>query len=298
MDRKHRRIVIIILVILGILALGPILYMFRSPVLIVVDDEFIGLYGLHRSWVKQIETSLKLFRQIKVVRVADGASPDVVAFAAAEAAARPYAALFPFRYRQGAQRYVEESPGIPVGVFGGGLQTRSTEDDGLVFITTDKIRDLYRAGRCAAIFARSNGGGILFFTGDLVDWNDKDAFLRGLRDQGFDNSPIFVDKGEEYTLSQGLSCIIMARAAENYPEDGSSVPMILFSWVDPGVTAREIKLIFDDSPWALATEAAKTLHRGGEARTVPSEILVLQDRIGDAGVLRDIKKIVKGKDGN
>ncbi|WP_010263749.1 hypothetical protein [Treponema primitia] len=298
MALKHRRIVIIILIILGILALGPALYTLRSPVLMVVDDEFTGLYGFHRSWVKQIEISLKLFRRLKVVQIAGGASPDVVAFAAVEAAARPYAALFPFAYRQGARRYAEESPGIPVGVVGGDPRTQFSEEDGLVFIKTDKTGDLYRAGRCAALFARSNGGNILFFTGELVDWNDKDAFLKGLRDQGFDNSPIFVDKGEDYTLPKELSCIIMARAVENYPEDSPSVPMIIFSWVDPGVTAREIKVIFDDSPWALAAVAAKTLHRGGEMAPVSSEILVLKDRIGDAEILRDIQKAIKDKEGD
>jgi hypothetical protein len=299
MDRKLRGIIIIILSIFGFLALGTVLFMLRAPVLMVADDEYIGLYGLRRSWVKQIEISVKMFRRFKVVRMADGAAPDVIAFAVNEAASRPYAALFPFSYEQGARRYAEQSPEIPVGVLGGGGRTRQpvelpADENGLVFIETDKATDLYRAGRCAALFALQDGGGILFFTGDTVNWNDKDAFLKGLRDQGFEDLPIFVDIGEEYTLSKALSCVVMARAVEGYLDNNPTVPTILFSWIDPGITPQEIKVVFDDSPWALAA-AAKALHRGERASPVPSEILIPKGRIGDTGLQKGIKKVIKGK---
>ncbi|MDR2740492.1 MAG: hypothetical protein LBB68_11780 [Treponema sp.] len=300
MDRKLRRIIIIILPILGLLALGTALYTLRAPVLLVADDEYTGLYGLRRSWAKQIGISVKMFRRFKVVRMADGAAPDVTAFAVNEAASRPYAALFPFSYERGARRYAEQSPGIPVGVLGGGARSRRPaevpgEENGLVFIETDRAADLYRAGRCAALFALRDGGGILFFTGDGVTWNDKDAFLKGLRDQGFEDPPMFVDIGEEYTLSKTLSCVVMARAVENYLDNNPTVPAILFSWMDPGITPREIKVIFDDSPWALAAAAAKTLHQRGGVSPVPSEIVIPIGRIGDAGLRRDIKRVLKAK---
>jgi hypothetical protein len=303
MDRKLRCIIIIVLSILGFLALGSALFMLRSPVLMVVDDEYIGLYGLRRSWVKQIEISLKMFRRFKVVRMAEGAAPDVIAFAVNEAVSRPYAVLFPFSYEQGARRYAEQSPGIPVGVFGGGSQARRTgelpaEENGLVFIETDRTTDLYRAGRCAALFALQDGGGILFFTGDMVTWDDKDAFLKGLRDQGFENSPMFVDIGEDYTLPRALSCVVMARAEESYLDNSPTAPAILFSWMDPGITPREIKVIFDDSPWALAAAAAKTLHRKEGEGPIPSEILIPKGRIGDTELQKSLKKVIKGKDMN
>jgi hypothetical protein len=300
MDRKLRCISIIILSILGLLALGAALFMFRSPVLMVVDDEYIGLYGLRRSWVKQTEISVKMFRRFKVVRMADGAAPDVIAFAVNEAASRPYAVLFPFSYERGARRYAEQSPGIPVGVLGGGARIRRpaelpVEENGLVFIETDRTTDLYRAGRCAALFALQDGGGILFFTGDTVNWNDKDAFLKGLRDQGFEDLPVFVDIGEDYTLSRGFSCVVMARAVEDYLDNNPTAPAILFSWIDPGITPREIKVIFDDSPWALAAAAVKTLHRKEEVSPVPSEILIPRGRIGDTGLRKGIKRVINGK---
>jgi hypothetical protein len=298
MDRKLRRVIIIILSLLGLLTLGTALFMLRSPVLLVVDDEYIGLYGLRRSWEKQIAVSAKMFRRFKVVRMADGAAPDVIAFAVNEAASRPYAALFPFSYERGARRYAEQFPGTPVRVLGGGGQIRRPaevpgEENGLVFIETDSAADLYRAGRCAALFALQDGGGILFFTGDGVNWDDKDAFLKGLRDQGFEDPPMFVDIGEDYTLSKTLSCVVMARAVEKYLENDPTVPAILFSWMDPGITPRAIKVIFDDSPWALAAAAVKTLHQREGVSPVPSEILIPNGRIGDTGLRKNIKRVIK-----
>jgi hypothetical protein len=295
-----RRVVgiIIITAVLGLSAAA--LFILRAPVLMVLDDEFTGLYGARRTLIKQAETSLLLFRRVKVVRIADGASPDVIAFAVVAAAAKPYAALFSVNSLQGARRYAEQAPGIPIGVFGGGVQAGAAVESGLVFIETDRLTDFYRAGRCAAVFALSGGGGIIFFTGDLGKGLEQEAFLRGLRDQGFEGNPTFVGRGGKYTLPEGLSCVVMASPTENYLDNNPTVPSILFSWIDPGISPREIKLIFDDSPWALAPAAVKMLYRqdrqeGAAGEPAPSEILVPRGRIGDVQARRDIKKAIRSK---
>jgi hypothetical protein len=290
---KHRIVMTILGAVLGCAALGVVLYRFRAPLLLVLDEEFIFLYGSRRSAVKKAELSLRLFRRVVVAQIAEGASPDVVAFAAAAAAARPYAALFPARYRQGALRYAEQAPGIPTGILGGGALFQETENRGPRFIETDKTGDLYRAGRCAALLARQRRGRILFFAGDLIDRNDRDAFARGLRDQGFAEAPLIVDRGTEHALPNRLSCVVMTSPAENFPENSEDIPTILFSWIDPGLTARSVKLIFDDSPWALALESARALRRRGELSPVASEVLPLWDRIGDAGLRRELRDILK-----
>jgi hypothetical protein len=293
MRLKLRILIAIFAALLGCAALGTALYRFRAPLLLVLDEEFIFLYGSRRSAVKRLELSLSLFRRVAVARVAEGASPDVVAFAAAAAAARPYAALFPARYRQGARRYAEQAPGVPVGVLGGGALFRPEEAEGFRFIETDKKTDLYRAGRCAALFALRGGGGVLFFAGDLIDRDNKDAFTRGLWDQGFRDTPVFVDRGTEYTLPKGLSCVVMGSPAGNSLEGAGALPIILFSWIDPGFTGRGVKLIFDDSPWALARESALALQRQGALPPAASEVLTLWDRIGDPELRRDLKKVLK-----
>jgi hypothetical protein len=289
--RVKRRILIAILgAILGGAALGAALYRSRAPLLLVLDEEFIFLYGSRRSAIKRAELSLRLFRRVAVARIAEGASPDVVAFAAAAAAARPYAALFPARYRQGALRYAEQAPETPVGVLGGGALFRPAEAEGFRFIETDKRTDLCRAGRCAALFARREGGKVLFFAGDLIDRNDKEAFVRGLRDQGFMDSPVFVDRGTDYVLPDGLSCVVMTSPADNSLENRGDIPIILFSWIDPGLSSRAVKVIFDDSPWALAFESAKALQRQGPLPPVASKFVLPRDRIGDAALRRDLER--------
>jgi hypothetical protein len=293
--QAQRRIVIVILAaVLGAAALGAILYRVRSPLLLALDEEFILLYGSRRSARKRAELSLRLFRRVAVAQIAEGASPDVVAFAAGATAARPYAALFPARYRQGAQRYAEQFPGIPVGVFGGGALFRPAENGEFRFIETDKKTDLYRAGRCAALFALRDGGGILFFAGDLTDQADREVFARGLRDQGFAGAPVFVNRGTDYTLPEGLSCVVMASPTESSLETRRDIPIILFSWIDPDITARGVKLIFDDSPWALADAAAGALQEPGDLPPAASEVLALWSRIGDADLRRDLKRVLAG----
>jgi hypothetical protein len=291
MGLKRRIVIAILGAVLGAAALGAALYRFRAPLLLVLDEEFIFLYGSRRSAVKRAELSLRLFRRVAVARIAEGASPDVVAFAAAAAAARPYAALFPARYRQGALRYAEQAPEIPVGVLGGGF--RPAANEGFRFIETDKKTDLYRAGRCAALFALRGGGGVLFFAGDLIDRNDKEAFTQGLWDQGFMEPPIFVDRGTEYTLPAGLSCVVVTSPADNSLENKGDIPVILFSWIDPGLTSRAVKLIFDDSPWALAFEAAKALQRQGALPPAASGFVLPRDRIGDADLRRDLERALQ-----
>jgi hypothetical protein len=290
---KYRIALAILGAVLGCAVLGVVLYRLRAPLLLVLDEEFIVLYGDRRSAAKRTELSLRLFRRVAVAHIAEGASPDVVAFAAAAAAARPYAALFPARYRQGALRYAEQAPETPTGILGGGALFREADNRGLRFIETDKTADLYLAGRCAALFARQRSGRILFFAGDLIDWDDREAFSRGLRDQGFVEEALFVDRGTEYVLPDRLSCVVMTSPADNFPENNGDLPIILFSWIDPGLTARSVKLIFDDSPWALALEAARALRRGEELSRAASEVLPLWDRIGDAALRRDLKELLK-----
>jgi hypothetical protein len=293
MGLKRRIVILIISAFFGCAVLGAAFWRFRAPLLLVLDDEFAFLYGIRRGAVKRAELSLRLFRRVEVARIAEGASPDVVAFAAAAAApSGPYAALFPARYRQGARRYAEQAPEVPVGVFGGGVLFRPEENDGFRFIETDKKTDLYRAGRCAALFAFQGEGGVLFFAGDLIDRDDRAAFEKGLLDQGFTDTPLFVDRGMEYALPEGLACVVMGSPAENSLEN-SALPVILFSWIDPGFTNRGVKIIFDDSPWALAFESARALQGQGELPPAASEALVLRDRIGDGKLRRGLKKALR-----
>ncbi|AEF83983.1 hypothetical protein TREPR_1087 [Treponema primitia ZAS-2] len=297
-------LVIAVLALVVVLGLGTGMFFLRSPVLMVIGDEFTGLYGLKRTRVAQIESSLKLFRRVKIVRIVDGSAPDMVAFAVEAAASKPYAALFAYSYYQGAGRYAEQFPEVPVGVLGG-IKRPDTASERLVFVETDREGDFYRAGLCAARIALSeqpegggnsgSGGRILFITGDLITRAHRESFSRGLKDQGYDEMPRFADAGGNFTGLSGISCAVMTAPAEFYLDKDLTIPVILFSWLDPAATAREVKVIFDDSPWALGVETVKMLVRG-ETVPLPSKILALKDRFANTRVWRDIKKTALAKD--
>jgi hypothetical protein len=267
------------------------LFFSRPPVVIVTDLAFEGLYGPRRSREKQIETAIRVFRPVVAARLAENTSSDVVVFAVEEAAARPYAVLFPYRYYEGARRYAAQYPDIPVALLGNGIG-RAPAGEGFLFIRTDRRTDFYRAGRCAAVFALDGGGQVLFYQDDLVSFEDRDAFLLGLREQGYDQSPLYMSINSDYASMGSISCVVMTGSAAAFLERNEQVPIILFSWVDPAITSASIKLIVDDSPWALAVRAVEMVSQKQDEPRIPSNIMVLDRRIASEGVLQDLKKVV------
>jgi hypothetical protein len=265
----------------------------RPPVVLVSDAAFDGLYGRWRTWEKRIEISLRLFRPVAAARIAENTGSDVVVFAVEEAAAAPYVVLFPYRYYEGARRYAGQYPDVPVVLLGNGIGT-SPPDEASLFIRTDRRTDFYRAGRCAAVFALDGGGRVLFFQDDLVSVEDREAFLLGLQEQGYDQRPVYLGINSDYASLGDISCVVMTGSASAFLEREENIPIILFSWVDPAITSTKVKLIFDDSPWALAVGAVEMAFRVGEQDQglIPSNIMVLERRISSEGVLQDIKKVV------
>jgi hypothetical protein len=279
--------IVFLLVCLGLAGL----FFFRPPVVLVTDLAFEGLYGQWRTWEKRIETSVRLFRPVVMARVAENIGSDVVVFAVEEAAAAPYAVLFPYRYYEGARRYAGQYPEVPVVLLGNGIG-KSPAAEASLFIRTDRRTDFYRAGRCAAVFALDGGGQVLFFQDDLVSLEDREAFLLGLQEQGYDQRPIYISINSEYAALSDISCVVMTGPAAAFLEQNEKIPIILFSWVDPAITSAEIKLIFDDSPWALAVRVVEMVSRGQEPGPIPSDIVVLERRIASEGVLQNLKKVV------
>jgi hypothetical protein len=263
----------------------------RPPVVLVTDAAFDGLYGLWRTRLKRIETSLRLFRPVAIARIAENTGSDVVVFAVEEAAAAPYVVLFPYRYYEGAQRYVGQHPDVPAVLLGNGIGV-SPVDEAPLFIRTDRRTDFYRAGRCAALSALADGAGVLFFQDDLVSLDDRDAFLLGLQEQGYDQRPLYVGTNSDYASFESISCVVMTGSAAAFLEQDAKIPIILFSWVDPAITSTDVKLIFDDSPWALAIEAVEMAFGDQAPGLIPSKISVMERRIPSEGVLQNLKKVI------
>jgi hypothetical protein len=235
-------------------------FLARAPVLLVVDESFVALYGRDRAFVREAAASLSLFRRVKRVTVASGAGQELAAIAAGAAAKAPRAVVFPYRYWQAAASYGESRPAAAVRVLGGRVRKAPALPSGAAFVRTDAARDLRRAGREAA---RRAGSGRVLVAGDgWLGEEEREAFRAGLREKGFDREPQFSAGGG--VPPGDFACAVVAGPAEPFFEQNLEIPVILFSWIHPAWTPTGVAVVFDDSPWALLAGAAR-LPPGKEA---------------------------------
>jgi len=239
-------IVFALVLVFGVIA-GAFLY--RPPVLIVTDSSFVAVYGSRRLRKIESQLSRKLFRRIIPVYVDENAGPDIVSFAVEDAFQNPLAVFFPHRYMGGAEYYKESHSNTPVYVVSGRNQT-STAKEAVFFVRTDVKTDLYRAGLCAALIAGE--GSVVFISNVTVPEENREVFIEGLRAQGYTGTPVYRNSNYNFSSSGNIGCaVIMGQAGEFFAKRPTT-PAILFSWSDPGIITKSVKIIFDDSPYALA----------------------------------------------
>jgi hypothetical protein len=285
-----------------VLALPGLIFFLRSPVLIVTDTPFLGIYGTRRILEKRAGASIRLFRRVKPVIVAESAGADVFVFAVEEAASKPYCVIFPSRYHEEGRRYAEQFPEIPV--ISLGAKPGDVLPGGPGRLITVGIRrevDFYQAGRCAGIIAqraRETGGpgdteSVLVFPGQSLSAADRSSLAAGLRTRGIELVPRFLYSSAEIAEFQQGACAVLTGSAAEYLEQNLKIPVILFSWLDPALTPRETVMIFDDSPWALAVPAVKMAVRD-DIRDIdayiPSDTVFPRGRITDKELLRTLKE--------
>jgi hypothetical protein len=273
---------------LGLLVTGGIFFT-RPPALVLSDLPFEALYGVRRGFLRQAEASLRLFRPVKKVRIAENTGPDAVIFAVEEASPRPWAVLAPSRHARGIRRYAEQHPETPVVILG---VRESVREDRLLSLAVDARLDSYRAGRSAAFFSQGQEGEILVFQEERDFPVNRDAFLAGLRAEGCDTEPVYLSGYTDYPGYDKLSCVVLGSNAQAFLDRNSAAPVILFSWLDPAFSPGNVKLIFDDSPWGVAAGAFRAALEAGEG-PVPSDIFLPSGRIGRKDLLGKIKTAVK-----
>jgi hypothetical protein len=285
----RRRFFLVAAVLLMLIIPGGV-FMLRPPVLIVTDSSFNLLYGNLRTRLKQVESSLRLYRRMLMVPVAESAGPDIIALAVKAVSPSPYAVLFPYRYEAGARRYHEENPNVPALVLGGRTPVE-TADTGALAVRTDTSVDFYRAGLCSALFARGTEGGILVFHDGTMAAGDREAFLEGLRAQGFTRNPVYLSVNSDYSSWQNVSCVVVNGPAARFFDQNLKIPVILFSWIDPGITPQSVKVVFDDSPWALAVRAVRLAGKGGGL--LPSEVVLPPRRVPSRETAEKLRELVR-----
>jgi len=286
---KKNRIKIIVLLAFAILA-GA--FYLRSPVIIVEDNSFNQLYGTTRLSFRVIKYSLELFCRVIPVTVYESAGNDLVALAVETVSRSPRAVLFPDRYLEGARLYKEKNPEIPVIVMKG-REYIPADETALVFAGTDIITDLYRAGLSAAILAGDKK--TVFFYERNPEYEQREAFLEGLASQGSDEEPVFLPITLDYSSLPEAGCVVVYGPAAKFLENTPKIPVILFSWVDPALTPRAVKLVFDDSPWALALDTLKASFLSGEPVKIPSVPVLIRNRIDEKKDFRKLEEIIKEK---
>ena len=262
-------------------------YWSRPPVLMLTDPSLTLLYGSSRARSKEAGISLRLFRPFISVQVANNASPEIVVEAVKAVHKAPMAVFFPYHFIEAARRFKDELPGITVIVMEG--RQMVDQGDDFVVISTDSDTDFYRAGICAALLTRDSTGGIVFYQNTSFKDSHREAFEKGLEKGGFIKETFFLDSSTDYYSWQDISCVVISGPAVRFFERNLDIPVILFSWIDPSMTPANVKIIFDNSPWALAVESLRLLKSGGS--TLPSPIILPLGRLGKSGT--EIRKLIR-----
>ncbi|MDR1909378.1 MAG: hypothetical protein LBQ35_05640 [Spirochaetaceae bacterium] len=248
-----------------------LIFFLRFPVLVVSDLWFDGYYGPRRVALEQALTAFNLFRPVRNVRIAEGAGEEVAVFTVESAAARPYCVIFPYRYQAAARRYFREHPAVPTGLL---LGRRSPSgQDGPLALATDTGADLYRAGRAAGVLAGE--GKVLFIYDDYPGGEERDAFRGGLRSGAYGGEPEYASSAFPLGSAAPLGAVVIRGPHEEAAQLDRTVPALLFSWMDPARCPRNIKVVFDDSPWTQAAEAARILAGERDIKKIPSVVRIL-----------------------
>jgi hypothetical protein len=289
-------------ILLLVAVLAPVLvffavrgvFLYRYPLVVIIDASFMALYGPKRLEKMESRLSSRLFRRVIPVYVDENAGSDQVSFAAEDASQKPLAVMFPHRYMGASDYYKENHADTPVYIVSGRNQT-SKAKEAVSFIRTDIKTDLYRAGLCAALLAGE--GSIIFISDESVPSENREAFVEGLQAQGYTRYTNWARYNSDFLSDSFLACAVIAGPVGEFFAQKPEIPVILFSWADPDFTPRSVKVIFDDSPYALAFKEPKLFsftEMEGEI-LVSSVPTVLKGRIEEKEVYKKLESLVKEK---
>jgi len=292
---NNKKIIIAIGIAAAIIVLW-VIYLARSPVLIVTENSFVSFYGEQRLKNESFRISISLFRAVKPVIVANDAGEDIVPYAIAQVSKRPFCVLFPQRFSRSARMYRDQNPNIPVVLLTGRRSPAENQPDFLVF-GTDMEDDFYRAGAAAGAISRGKEGNIAILIDPRLYSTHgtqlREAFVRGVEEQESLAEPLFISSlAAEYSGESPFLCVVLAGTGSDYLERKAEIPVIFFSWLDPLLAPRDVVLLVDDSPWAQAKQAVRMVSGGENQGFLRSNFIVLGGKNIDRGILRRIKKSV------
>jgi len=297
---KHIKLLAVsagILIALGVTAL---VFYSRPPALVVTDVPFIDLYGKERLRSRRIASSVALFRMVKPVITADGASPDIIVEAISGAAANPYCVLFPVYLASAAERYHLQFPEIKVVILCGFSPSSDLpQPDGVLCVyRTDLETDLYRAGLFSGILGLKKSSAeaqrtCFLWQDRYIQAAEREVFSRGLKESDPDAVARFINSASSIPGPDSLSCMVLTRSGAEYFDRNIKVPLILFTWLDPFMLPLETAAVFDDSVWALVVPAAQMAINSQAEGKIPSKPFVFSGKTADNGIDRILKQLGK-----
>jgi hypothetical protein len=262
MKRGFRKLLIGGVVFLALLGGAGGFYLARPPLVIVVDEAFLEIYGKKRANMRRYVLSASLLRRAVFAMVAQDADQEAIVFSVSAASKAPYMALFPERYLGGADRYaaaIEEAglSGKTRTVVLDSGDGRGVSIGNAESLQLDRETDLYRAGMCAAILAK-DGVVVVYYQGSLSEAH-RAAFTEGLVAAGHTKDPVFSRSTDSVPQAEaGCAVLLSAINAKAFAEK-KNIPIVLFSWLDPESTPNGVRVVFDDSPLAIAAQAVKSV---------------------------------------
>ncbi|MCL2609060.1 MAG: hypothetical protein FWD94_04055 [Treponema sp.] len=288
--------------LLAVPAVALPVFFSRAPVLVVTDVPFAALYGEERIRGHRISASLSLFRPVRPVMIADDASPDILIAAISHASGNPFAVLFPRRFSAVAERFHEEFPPVPAVVFRGTSASGMPAGNGTLSVYgTDRRADLFRAGILAGtigLAGKTSGGEEdsggrrthVLLHDSLSTGEERAVFSGAVMEVDSASAVVFAGSSAAMPDLRLAASVVSAGGPGDFMERNVGVPVILFSWMHPDFTSGEVLVMFDDSHWALAAEAARMAARGEAEGLIPSKTLIFSERIADNGVARVLKR--------
>ncbi|MDR2177854.1 MAG: hypothetical protein LBP20_07445 [Treponema sp.] len=271
----------------------------RPPALVVSDAGFDFVYGFRRTLAGQIGLSLRLFRRVERVLIAENADPDALAFAIEEKEQRPWAVLGHSRYAWGLGQYARQREDVRVVVIGEDSESSEPRPGPAAqgeaeFVFPDAGLNSWRLGRCAALLAGETAGIALVFQEQPNFPVRRDAFLAGLQEENENIVPYYLDSSSDYPSWDAVRCVVLAGPSESSFGGGREIPFLLYSWMDPALSPSSVKVVADDSPWALAS-GAFLAPPGGGYRVFPAAFSIPWGRVGDSGLRKKLKKAISSQ---
>ncbi|WP_461248296.1 hypothetical protein [Treponema sp. R6D11] len=276
-----------------------IVFLARSPVLIVTDISFAELYGKKRLRQETARSSLVLFRRVKPVTVANDAGDDIIQAAVEKASSKPFCVIFPLRFAKVAVGYREKNTSIPVVLLEGryGEEENPAEfaiggklEDYFIY-KTDIYADFYRVGLAAAVIDGDKNERIAVFLEPNIQKQAREAISNAQKDPDKPLQTSYFTYFPQFSGNQGYSCVIISGNGVEYFDKYSDIPVIFFTWINPELIPDDVVLIFNDSPWIQVASAVRMVKAGVKNGKIPSKILFAGGKGLSRQIIRKLRKI-------